>query len=499
MLTKTSITSSVRRKIAAALALAAVSAIAADVKKYRDPKPPVVEKLRPVPVPAAQKNPAVKYHAEPKRLASGAVTHDWTSFLGPTHNGMSTETKILHKWPDGGPKLVWEMEKGTSYTSPAISGDRLVYLHRVGDHERVECLNRETGELYWQFSYPTQFEDRYGYNNGPRASPVIDGDRVYTYGAEGKLHCLKLETGQLYWKRDLPAEFKVPHDFFGVAATPLIEGDLLIINIGAPGGPSVGGFDKLTGKLVWGSGDQWGPSYATPVPANVNGKRRIFVFGGGESKPPTGGLMVIDPSNGALDFSFPWRSTSYESVNAASPVVVGNQVFISASYKTGGALLDVLPNGGHNVAWKTQDISTHFNTAIYKDGYLYAFDGRNEPDARLVCVELKTGKVMWSVTPEWEETLTIEGKPQKVLTGPYRGTLLYVDGKFLCLGELGHLMWLDLTPAGYKELQRTWLFAARETWALPVLSHGILYVVQNTREVSTHGPPRLLAYDLRGE
>ena len=85
------------------------------------------------------------------------------------------------------------------------------------------------------------------------------------------------------------------------------------------------------------------------------------------------------------------------------------------------------------------------------------------------------------------------------MTGPYRGTLLWVDGKFLCLGELGHLMWLDLTPAGYKELQRVWLFAARETWALPVLSHGLLYVVQNTREFSTHGPPRLLCYDLRGE
>ena len=161
---------------------------------------------------------------------------------------MSPETKLLRDWPKGGPTMLWEMEKGTGYSSPAISQDRLVYFHREGDREKVECLHPETGEKYWDFSYPTQFEDRYGYNNGPRASPVIDGDRVYTYGAEGKLHCLKLQTGQVYWKRDLSAEFKVPQDFFGTATTPLIEGELLIINVGAPRGPTVAAFHKVTEK-----------------------------------------------------------------------------------------------------------------------------------------------------------------------------------------------------------------------------------------------------------
>src|SRR5260370_20150113 len=297
-----------------------------------------------------------------------------------------------------------------------------------------------------------------------------------------------MESGMVCGKREVPAEFKVPHDFFGVASTPLIEGDLLIVNVGAPGGPTVAGFDKKTGKLVWGSGDKWGPSYASPVPANVNGKRRIFVFAGGESNPPTGGLLSIDPQNGAVDFSFPWRSKSYESVNAASPVVIGNQVFISASYKTGAALLNLLPDGGQTVAWTTQDLSTHFNTAIHKDGYLYGFDGRNEPDASLVCLELKTGKVMWRVTPEWEEVID----SQRRTLGTFRGTLLWVDGKFLCLGELGHLLWLDLTPKRYKELSRTSLLAARETWALPLLSHGLLYVSQNTPDPIHNEPPRPL-------
>jgi outer membrane protein assembly factor BamB len=467
--------------------------------QFKDPAPPAVRKLPPVPAPAASPNTDVIFHGKPKPLPAGAVTHDWTSFLGPAHNGMSTETRLLKAWPKGGPKLVWEMKKGTGYTSPAISGDRLVFFHRVGNEERVECLRRETGERFWSISYPTRFEDRYGYNNGPRASPVIDGDRVYLHGAEGKLHCLKLETGQIYWKRDLSAEFKVPQDFFGVASTPLIEGNLLIVNVGAPGGPTVAAFDKITGRMVWGAGDQWGASYASPVPATVHGKRRVFVFAGGESQPPAGGLLAIDPAGGAIDFTFPWRSSSYESVNAANPVVAGSQVFVSASYRTGGALLHMPPAGGYDLVWKNQNLSTHFNTAIHKDGYLYGFDGRNEPDASLVCIELKTGKVMWRVVPEWEEIVSINGREQKIPMSTYRGALLWVDGKFLCLGEMGHLLWLDLTPQGYKELARAWLFPARETWAPPVLSRGLLYVTQNTRDFVRRDPPRLLCYDLRGE
>jgi outer membrane protein assembly factor BamB len=484
------------RYLAQAVLFFAIFALAAD--SFRDPAPPVIKKMGSTPAAVPKPHPDVRLHSKPKPLAPGAATHDWLSFLGPTHNGVSTETKLLKQWPKTGPSLVWEMRKGTGYSSPAISGDHLIYLHRSGDQEKIECLHPETGAKYWEFSYPTQFEDRYGYNNGPRASPVIDGDRVYTYGAEGKLHCLRLQTGQLLWKRDVSAEFKVPQDFFGTATNPLIEGDHLIINVGAPGGPTVAAFHKLTGKMVWGAGSEWGPSYASPVPATVHGKRRVFVFAGGESKPPTGGLLAIDSLTGAVDFKFPWRSRSYESVNASSPVVVGNQVFISASYRTGGVLLNLLPDGKHTVAWTSPEIGTHWNTAVHKDGYLYAFDGRNEPDASLVCVELKTGKVMWRVAPEWEETLVANGSERTQKIGAYRGTLIAVDGGFLGLGELGHLLWLDLSPKGYKEVSRVWLFAARETWSAPVISRGLLYISQHSRDILKGTSPRLLCYDLRG-
>ncbi|HYO81585.1 MAG TPA: PQQ-binding-like beta-propeller repeat protein, partial [Bryobacteraceae bacterium] len=276
--------------------------------------------------------PHAVVHSKPAPLLPGAVTEDWRSFLGPTLNGVSRETHLVRSWPKRGPRLLWELPKGTGYTSPIISGEYLVYLHRLGDRERVECLHPETGARRWEFSYPTAFEDRYGYNNGPRASPVTDGTLVYTIGAEGKLHALDLRTGQLRWKRDVAAEYKVPQDFFGVASTPLLQGNLLIVNVGAPGGPTVVALDKANGKEIWRAGSEWGPSYASPVSAVIEGRPYVFVFAGGESRPPTGGLMAIDAATGSLRWSFPWRSRSYESVNASSPVVVGNQVFVSASY-----------------------------------------------------------------------------------------------------------------------------------------------------------------------
>jgi len=470
---------------------------------YVDPAPPKVNKIDDAePLPAA-KHPTMKRYKPAKPLPEGAVTHEWASFLGPTFNAVSTETKLLKQWPKDGPKKIWELPKGTGYASPAIKGQYLVFIHRMGDEEIVECLNPESGLLYWTFKYPTQYVDRYGYNNGPRASPVIDGDRVYAYGAEGVLHCVHLTTGKVIWKRDLQSEFKPVSTFFGVGTTPLIEDDLLIINVGAPhykSGASVVALNKTNGKVVWYSGNQWGPSYASPIPATVHGKRCIFVLTGGESRPPSGGLLMIDPKTGKILTRFPWRSRSYESVNAASPVIVGNQVFISATYQAGGVLLNIKKDFTHQVAWTAEGFDTHWNTAVHKDGYLYGFAGRNEPDANLVCYELKTGKEMWRKKPEFvENVVTRSGTQREMTLSTFRGSLLWADGHFLCLGELGHLLWLDLTPQGYKEISRAWLFDARQSWALPVLRRGLLFVTQNEEGVFSRKPMRLFCYDLRAE
>lgn len=419
---------------------------------------------------------------------------DWPSLLGPTHNMVSAETNLLKRFPPGGPPLLWQVHKGDGYASPSIVGERLILFHRLGNEEVVDCLHSGDGKPIWRFAYPTAYRDRYGYNHGPRASPVIAGDSVFTFGAEGKLHCLDLATGQARWRRDILAEFRLKQNFFGVGSTPLVEGDKLIVNVG---NPTVVAFDTRTGRELWRAGNQWGPSYATPVAATMHGQRHVFVFAGGESDPPTGGLLCLDPADGKIAFAFPWRGRRYESVNASSPVVFGNRVFISECYGSGGALLEVLANGSCSVLWTNRKFGTHFMTSIYKDGYLYGIDGYVMQAARLVCVDAATGKEMWSTRPIWEEVVPTKDGPRKLVRGTFRGWLLSVDGHFLCLGELGHLLWLDLTPQGCRPLDRVWLFAAQETWTPPVLSRGRLYICQNARDPFHDTPPRLLCYDLR--
>jgi outer membrane protein assembly factor BamB len=198
-----------------------------------------------------------------------------------------------------------------------------------------------------------------------------------------------------------------------------------------------------------------------------------------------------------VDFVYPFRSHLHESVNASCPVVFDDRVFISSSYQRGSALVEVRPDFTHRVVWTTLEFGLHWNTAIHRDGYLYGFDGRNEGDASLVCVDAANGQVVWRDTPTWTEGFVLNDQPRRAIMGTGRGSLLAADGQFLCLGELGHLLWMDLTPKGYEEVSREWLVAARESWTLPVLSRGLLYVVQNTRDMLQGAGPRLLCYDLR--
>ena len=476
---------------------ALVSLVSSLGAREQDPAPPEPRELPELAPPPARPHPAVTVHAAPSSLSPEATTADWTQFQGPGGRNESSETHLVRAWGESGPPLVWELAAGSGYSAPSIQGERLVYFHRIADEEVVECLNAENGARYWDFRYPTDYRDDYGYSSGPRCTPLIDGDRVYTYGVQGKLHCLELSTGRVVWKRELSTEFEVPQDFFGVVSSPVLYGDHLIVHVGAPGGPCVISLDRATGRLRWGSGSDWRAGYSTPVITTLQGEDRCLVFAGGKSRPPSGGLICLDPSTGRIDFQFPWRSRSRESVNAASPVVIGNRVFISASYDTGGALLDVKPDGDYELLWTSEVLSTHFNTAIHRDGYLYGFDGRNEPDASLVCQELETGKEVWRKVLTWDETYELNGTVKSREMSVYRGMLLAADGDYLCLGERGHLLWLDLSPTGCTELSRTWLFAAHETWTPLVLSRGLLYVTQNSRDFVSGVGPRLLCYDLR--
>jgi outer membrane protein assembly factor BamB len=325
----------------------------------------------------------------------------------------------------------------------------------------------------------------------------VDEDRVYTFGVDGLLQCRGVLDGALIWSIETNPRFGVVQNFFGVGSTPIVHGNLLIVQIGGsdaasqrvpPGqldlvegnGSGIVAFDKFTGQVRYQLTDELA-SYSSPVPATIDGRAWCFVFA-------RGGLVGFNPTDGKLDFQFPWRDKGLESVNASNPVVVGNQVFISETYGPGSALLKVRP-GGYDVVWsddpksRNKSMQTHWNTSIHHDGYLYGSSGRHTNNAELRCVELATGKVMWSV-------------PRTT-----RSSLLYVDEHLICLTEMGDLVLLKTNPEkpevvaavsprlpaddeDAQEEEATEPIAGigppkllrYPAWAAPILSHGLLYL-----------------------
>ncbi|TWT32340.1 outer membrane biogenesis protein BamB [Posidoniimonas corsicana] len=436
--------------------------------------------------------PATEDAAEPlpPDIATRDFGHDWPTFLGPAADGKSRETGLDFDWPAEGPPIVWQTPLGTSYSGPSISRGRLFHFDRHGDQDRLTCRVAETGEQLWAVSYPTDYEDLLGYNNGPRCSPVVDGARVYTLSAEGVLRCASASDGGLLWEVDTTERFRVVKNFFGVGSTPLVVGGHVIVNVGgspadAPrdvyaargavpaNGAGVAAFDKLDGKVVWTCADELA-SYASPVAADIEGRPWCFVFA-------RGGLVALNPQTGEIDFQYPWRAKTLESVNASSPVVVGDEVFISETYGPGSSLLRVRP-GAFDIVWRDdprereKSMQLHWNTAIHHEGYLYGSSGRHSNGAELRCVEWSTGEVKWR-----QESLG-------------RCSLLYADGHLICLAESGELHVLKATPGRYELVRSVTLRDATGkqllepyAWTAPVLARGLLYL---------RGDDRLVCIDL---
>ncbi|MCF6313429.1 MAG: PQQ-like beta-propeller repeat protein [Verrucomicrobiales bacterium] len=430
------------------------------------------------------------FHNAPKPLSKQATTSDWQRFLGPTDNGHSPETQLLTNFLDRYPSRVWEVRRGRSHTAPVIADDYLVFIHELDGKETIECLHPETGQRYWKIDYPVEISQSYGITDAPRSSPVIDPDSrlVFTLGVSSRLQAIELSTGKILWQQNLEKTLGKTPFFFGRGSCPLIYGDLLIVNAGAPGATVIA-FDKKTGKTAWKTDHSWNASYSSPIIAKIHGKDRLLVFAGGMTDPPQGGLLCIDPTNGKLDDAFPWRSTMFASVNAASPVLCGSdQVFLTEGYDRGGVMIQFSTEMKMSPLWKAPRFASQFQSPIYHDGYLYGFSGSSATNSELVCYEAKTGKEQWREGfPEL--AITFQGRELKVLLG--RGSLLHVENKFLALGAQGTLLWLDLKPDGIRMLPKSQLFHSPDTWAPPALSRGLLYVSQN-------GPsPKLICYDLR--
>ncbi len=427
--------------------------------------------------------------------------HDWPVFLGPHGTGVSDETGLLDEWPATGPRMLWEKRIGKGYSSPSILDGRVVVHHRQRDLDIIECLNFEDGTPIWKYDYETDFADPYGYNNGPRCSPLLTKTRCYTFGAQGRLVCLDLETGKPVWECDTPKKWKVPNHFFGAGCTPILEGNLLIVLVGGQPNSGVVAFNADNGEIVWESvgektwdgadtdlngkpykwtGEEMVVSYSSPIVATIHGSKHLLCL-------VRQGLVSLDPENGNVRFKYWFRSRINDSVNAARPVVVDDQIFLSAAYETGAALLRIHPdNQNYDVVWRNKrGMSTHWSTPIYQKGCLYGFSGRHEGEATLQCVDLNTGKLEWETNgysgPVTDlrsgtngEIVDAAGKPATFFG---RGSKIAVDGKFVMLGERGMLVLAKLSREKYVELGRaTYPQIHYPAWAAPVISHGRLFL-----------------------
>ena len=254
--------------------------------------------------------------------------------------------------------------------------------------------------------------------------------------------------------------------FFGHGSTPLVLGSRLIVQFGgriAGKAVNTAAFDVATGKLLWTAAHEWGASYASPIPATLHGREYVLIFAGGESRPPTGGLLVVDAANGAVLAAAEHRAEIAESVSASSPVIVSAEpdkaasVFVSEVYGAGGACFSIAPDLAIKSAWKNESFGLYWMTPLIRDGCLFGFAGQSERLTELVCCDAASGKELW----------------RNDLGGGFgRGSLLAVDGGVLCLGEFGDLAWLELSRKGVAIKSRAKLFNAPETWTLPAISRG---------------------------
>ncbi len=375
-------------------------------------------------------------------LSAPAVASDWPNFLGPNRNGISPETGINKDWKAREPKVLWTTPMGDDgYAGPAVAGGRVFIIDHKGADDVVRAIDLETGKDVWTFSYPDMAKSNYGFSH---ATPTVDGAHVYTMSRLGKLHCLTAGDGEKVWARDIIKELggKLPQ--WQVAASPVVDGDRVIVLPGGHGA-CVAALDRRTGQTVWKGGGDDGASYATPVVATLGGKKQYVVFS-------AGGLLGVDAADGKLLWRFPWK-TSYD-VNAATPIVVSDDtVFITSGYGRGCALVKVA--GGHAQAvWENKVMHSHFSTPILSAGHIYGTSDNN----RTVCLDVATGKM------KWEER------------GGGKGGVVSVDGTLITVdGSRGAVTMMELSPDGFKPLGQITPLGG-QSWTAPIVAGGRLLV-----------------------
>lgn len=364
-----------------------------------------------------------------------AADTDWAQWRGPDRTGVSTETGWTTEWPADGPKVLWKANLGKGYSSFSIADGKVYTMGFDDGKDTVWCFKADTGDVVWQHSYPSEAGDY----PGPRCTPTVDGKAVYTLGRLGDLFCLNAATGKVVWSKHLVKDFGAKRSQWHFACSPLVLGNALILDAGI-----TLALNKGTGDVLWKT-DVENAGYSSPIPFKVGQTILLALF-------PEYGPVVRNAIDGKELGRVRWK-TSY-GVNAATPIIVDDQIFISSGYGVSHAVY-ALSDSGLKEVWKNKNMKNHANSCVLWNGYLYGFDGQVDAGP-LTCVEFKTGERKWA-----ENSLRA-------------GSLMIADGKIIAIGNAGDLAVAEASPDGFKELARANVLG-KTCWTMPILSGGRIY------------------------
>lgn len=372
---------------------------------------------------------------------------DWPNWMGPMRNGTSPETGLLTTWPAEGPKVLWKVAGGDGYSSVAVADGRAITQVQHDGDEFVLALDAAKGTKLWETKVAAAYKNMYG--NGPRATPSIVGKLVYTQSPTGPLTCLDAEKGTIVWTVNLLKEFGAKNISWGLSASPVVDGDLVYAIPGA-NGAGVAAFNKTTGKLAWKTGDDHA-AYASPVPLSIGGQKRVVFF-------TAAGVLAVSADEGKELWRLPWK-TEFD-CNIATPLLIGNDLLFVTSGEEVGCAMYKLSAGDPELVWESKGgksvMMNYWANAVHLDGYLYGLSGEFNKRIHLNCVDLKTGKLMWS-----KEDF---GK----------GSLTLADRHLFITTKKGDLVLVQPNPTKYEEKARVTILAENRT--VPTIAGKRLYL-----------------------
>ena len=394
-----------------------------------------------------------KAKAAPKNVAAVARAAYWTDFRGPNRDGRYDEQPILTNWPAGGPRLLWRQPIGGGYASFVVAEGRAFTIEQRRSQEVVTAYDVATGHELWAYGYEAEFQEEMG-GDGPRATPTYRDGRVYSLGAVGELVCLDAATGKPFWRRNILRENHADDLYYGLAASPLIVEDKVIVTPGGPAGRSVCAYQRLSGEPLWGALDD-SQAYSSPMLVTLAGQRQALIV----SEQRAVGLGVED---GKLLWETPWV-VQMKNRNIAQPLPLGaNRFLLSAGYGTGCETVEIVKEAtgfSARTVWRNKFLKNKFTSSVYLDGCIYGLD-----EDILTCLDAETGQRKWK-------------------GGRYGyGQLLLASGHLVILCGDGDLALARANPDHPDELARCSAIKGK-TWNNPALAGGRL-LVRNAAEMA---------------